>query len=70
MELARVKRELAEVRIEREILKSDCVLCGESRCQVRVHKSNAIHAFDRRDMRYLDPEQRREHESYTHLLLV
>ena len=53
MELARVKRELAEARMERDLLKKAAAyFAKESLPQVRDHESNAIQALYRRDVPY------------------
>ena len=52
MELARVKRELAEARMERDILKKRPRTLRRSRCQVRDHESNAIQVLCCGDVRY------------------
>ena len=46
MELARVKRELAEARMERDLLKKRPCTLRRNRCRVRGHESHAIHIFD------------------------
>lgn len=40
-ENAQLRRELAEARMERDILKKATAYLQKSRCEVRVHKSNA-----------------------------
>ena len=52
MELGRVKRELAEARMERDILKKRPRTLPRNRCQVRDHESDAIQVLYRGDVLY------------------
>ena len=59
MELARVKRELAEARMERDILKKRPRTLRRSRCQVCDHERNAIQVLCCSDMLYFAGIQER-----------
>ena len=59
MELARVKRELAEARMERDILKKRPRTLRRSRCQVRDHGRDAIQVLYRGDVPYSEGIQER-----------
>ena len=59
MELARVKRELAIVKMERDILKNATAYFAKESLRVRGDESNAIRAWYSEDVRFFESFQER-----------